>query len=108
MTMPDQAQYHSGFPFLTAAAARYLADAGAVLVGIDAPNVDDTGDPERPAHAILLAAGVGICEHLTGLAALPGSGFKFPPCRRRWRPSAPSRSGLTPPGPPLLSVRFLR
>ena len=71
------AEYHSGFPFLTAAAARHLAGAGAVLVGIDAPNVDDTDDPERPAHAILLAAGVGICEHLTGLGALPGSGFKF-------------------------------
>jgi arylformamidase len=71
------AEYHSGFPFLTAAAARHLADAGAVLVGIDAPNVDDTDDPERPAHAVLLAAGVGICEHLTGLGALPGSGFKF-------------------------------
>jgi kynurenine formamidase len=71
------AEYHFGFPFLTAAAARHLADAGAVLVGIDAPNVDDTDDPVRPAHAILLAAGVGICEHLTGLAALPGSGFKF-------------------------------
>jgi arylformamidase len=71
------AEYHAGHPFLTAAAARHLADAGAVLVGIDAPNVDDTGDPERPAHAILLAAGVGICEHLTGLAALPGSGFRF-------------------------------
>jgi arylformamidase len=71
------AEYHAGHPFLTAAAARHLADAGAVLVGIDAANVDDTGDPERPAHAILLAAGVGICEHLTGLAALPGSGFRF-------------------------------
>jgi kynurenine formamidase len=71
------AAYHSGYPFLTAAAARHLADAGAVLVGIDAPNVDDTDDPERPAHATLLAAGVGICEHLTGLAALPGAGFRF-------------------------------
>ena len=71
------AEYHGGYPFLTAAAARHLADAGAVLVGIDAPNVDDTDDPERPAHAILLAAGVGICEHLTGLAALPGAGFRF-------------------------------
>jgi kynurenine formamidase len=71
------AAYHGGYPFLTAAAARHLADAGAVLVGIDAPNVDDTDDPERPAHAILLAAGVGICEHLTGLAALPGAGFRF-------------------------------
>ena len=71
------AEYHGGYPFLTAAAARHLADAGAVLVGIDAPNVDDTDDPERPAHAILLAAGVGICEHLTGLAVLPGAGFRF-------------------------------
>ena len=70
-------EYHSGYPFLTAAAAQHLADAGAVLVGIDAPNVDDTDDPERPAHAVLLAAGVGICEHLTGLAALPATGFRF-------------------------------
>ena len=70
-------EYHCGYPFLTAAAARHLAHAGAVLVGTDAPNVDDTDDPGRPAHAVLLAAGIGICEHLTGLAALPGSGFLF-------------------------------
>jgi arylformamidase len=48
-----------------------------VLVGIDGPNVDDADDPERPAHAALLGAGVGVCEHLTGLGALPGSGFRF-------------------------------
>jgi arylformamidase len=71
------AAYHGGYPFLTAAAARHLAGAGAVLVGIDAPNIDDTDDPERPGHAILLGAGVGVCEHLTGLAALPGAGFRF-------------------------------
>jgi arylformamidase len=70
-------QYHGGFPFLTAAAAAHLVSAGAVLVGIDAPNVDDTDDPERPAHSALLAAGTGICEHLTGLDALPGAGFRF-------------------------------
>ena len=65
------AGYHAGYPFLTAAAARHLADAGAVLVGIDAPNVDDTDDPERPAHAILLAAGRRDLRapHRTGGAA---------------------------------------
>lgn len=70
-------EYHTGHPFLTAAAARHLAAAGAVLVGIDAANIDDTQDPERPAHTVLLSAGIGICEHLTGLDALPGSGFSF-------------------------------
>ncbi|HEY2284780.1 MAG TPA: cyclase family protein [Streptosporangiaceae bacterium] len=71
------AAYQGGYPFLTAAAARHLVSAGAVLVGIDAPNIDDTDDPERPGHAILLGAGLGVCEHLTGLAALPGAGFRF-------------------------------
>jgi arylformamidase len=70
-------EYHTGYPYLTGAAARHLAAAGVVLVGTDAPNVDDTDDPERPAHAVLLAAGVGVCEHLTGLDVLPGSGFRF-------------------------------
>jgi arylformamidase len=46
-------------------------------VGIDAAGIDDTGDPARPAHAVLLAAGVSVCEHLIGLEALPGSGFRF-------------------------------
>jgi arylformamidase len=70
-------EYHTGHPYLTSDAARHLVAAGVVLVGTDAPNIDDTGDPERPAHAVLLAAGVGICEHLTGLDVLPASGFRF-------------------------------
>jgi arylformamidase len=28
-------------------------------------------------HSTLLAAGIPICEHLTGLEALPASGFRF-------------------------------
>ncbi len=52
--------------------ATYLAGTGAVLVGIDSLNIDDTGDPERPVHSLLLAAGIPVCEHLTNLAALPG------------------------------------
>ena len=69
--------YFTGHPFLTREAARRLADGGAALVGIDSLNVDDTADGARPAHTILLDAGIPIVEHLTGLAALPGSGFRF-------------------------------
>lgn len=64
-------------PFLTAAGARWLAEHGAVLVGIDSVNIDDIDDPGRPAHSILLAAGIPIVEHLTGLAQLPPHGSRF-------------------------------
>lgn len=69
--------YAGAHPFLTAEAAAHLADTGALLVGIDTINIDDTGDPERPAHSRLLAAGIPVCEHLTGLDALPATGFRF-------------------------------
>jgi kynurenine formamidase len=64
-------------PFVTADAAEYLEEQGAVLVGIDSYNIDDTGDARRPAHSILLAGGIPIVEHLCNLGALPDSGFKF-------------------------------
>ncbi|HYN45807.1 MAG TPA: cyclase family protein, partial [Allosphingosinicella sp.] len=69
--------YAQGHPFLTEAAARLLAERGAVLVGIDSYNIDDTRTRSRPVHTILLGAGVLICEHMTNLAALPDSGFAF-------------------------------
>jgi kynurenine formamidase len=69
--------YGSGHPFLTEAAARHLADAGVALVGIDSLNIDDTADARRPVHTLLLAAGIPVCEHLTGLAELPTTGFRF-------------------------------
>jgi len=89
--------YVSGHPFLTAAAAEHLAAEGAALAGIDSLNIDDTSGGERPAHSILLAAGIPICEHLTNLAALPVQGFRFsavPPRSAAW---ARSRSAPTPP-----------
>lgn len=67
-------------PHLTADGARWLVEAGAALVGIDSINIDDMSPAaagERPAHSTLLAAGVPIVEHLTGLAALPPDGFRF-------------------------------
>jgi arylformamidase len=69
--------YHSDHPFLAEAAARLLATRGAALVGIDSYNIDDTRTRRRPVHTILLGAGTLICEHMTGLAALPPSGFRF-------------------------------
>ncbi len=63
--------------FLTRAGAAWLADHGAALVGIDGINIDDTADGERPAHTLLLGAGVPVVEHLTGLEALPPTGALF-------------------------------
>ena len=70
-------QYGTGHPFLDETAARYLADARPALLGIDSLNIDDTADGRRPSHSALLRAGIPIVEHLSGLAALPESGFRF-------------------------------
>ena len=70
-------QYFMGHPFLTADAAQYLRDSGAVLVGIDLLNIDSTDDLRRPVHTILLGAEIPVCEHLCGLDALPEEDFTF-------------------------------
>jgi len=64
-------------PFLNKDSAAFLANAEAALVGIDSYNIDDTADGRRPAHSILLAAGIPIVEHLRGLRQLPITGFRF-------------------------------
>jgi arylformamidase len=83
-----QPEYGRGAPFLTEAATRHLIEAGAVLVGIDSLNIDDTeSGGERPAHSLLLDAGVHVVEHLTNLGALPPQGARFtaaPPAIERF------------------------
>jgi arylformamidase len=69
--------YLSGHPFLTRDAAEYLLSQGAGLVGIDSLNIDDTADPARPVHSILLGAEVPIVEHLCNLSRLPDRNFRF-------------------------------
>ncbi|MBI5160695.1 MAG: cyclase family protein [Micrococcales bacterium] len=72
--------YGDPAPFLTASGASALIEAGAVLVGIDSINIDDTSTESagaRPAHSLLLAAGIHVVEHLTGLAQLPEYGARF-------------------------------
>jgi len=70
--------YYDNHPFLTAEAATFLRRAGALLVGIDSHNIDDTRTKNsRPVHTILLGAEILIVEHLRGLEQLPLEGFLF-------------------------------
>jgi kynurenine formamidase len=67
----------SSHPHLAAETAEALVAGGAAVVGIDSVNIDSTHTGERPIHSALLAAGVPIVEHLTGLAVLAGREFRF-------------------------------
>jgi kynurenine formamidase len=69
--------YSQNHPFLTSEAADWLAAHGAMLVGIDSHNIDDTSKRMRPVHSKLLGDDIPICEHLTGLASLVGRDFRF-------------------------------
>jgi len=86
--------YGEGHPFLTGEAAELLAERGAAFVGIDSLNIDDATDGMRPVHTRLLGECIPIGEHLTNLAALPGSGFRFhaAPVRVRGMGSFPVRA----------------
>lgn len=64
-------------PFLAESAVELLVERGARLVGIDSVNIDATTGGERPAHSGLLAAGIPVVEHLTGLDPLVGVDFRF-------------------------------
>jgi arylformamidase len=70
-------QYFKGHPYLTKEAADFLLHEGAVLVGIDSLNIDDTNNPARPVHSILLGADIPIVEHLCNLQSVPDRGFTF-------------------------------
>ena len=79
-------RYGVDHPFLTGEAADWLVEKGAVLVGIDSNNIDDTRARARPVHSKLLAANIPICEHMTALGSLPDEHFSFsavPPKVRR-------------------------
>jgi kynurenine formamidase len=80
------AAYGIDAPFLTRRAAEWLVGQQVALVGIDSVNIDDVDDRSRPAHSLLLGAGIPVVEHLCGLGQLPGEGFRFhavpPPVER--------------------------
>ena len=69
--------YAENSPYVTRRAAEVLVSVGAALVGIDSVNIDDMEDGARPAHTLLLAAGIPVVEHLNNLEAGPDAGFRF-------------------------------
>jgi arylformamidase len=93
-------RYGQDAPYLTGAGARWHADHGARLVGIDSVNIDDAADGERPAHSLLLAAGIPLVEHLTGLDQVPATGARFTatPPRLRAFGTFPVRAFASVPG----------
>jgi len=72
----SEAYFHEN-PFLTREASRDLVARGASVVGIDSLNIDDIADLTRPAHTLLLQAGIPIVEHMCRLDTLPERGFRF-------------------------------
>ena len=90
-------RYGTGHPFLTRAAAEHVVAAGAALVGIDSLNVDDDSDGSRPAHTLLLGAGIPIVEHLCDLGELTDTGFRFFAMPVKVKGIGSSRCGLLRP-----------
>lgn len=92
--------YGTDAHFLTRDGAAWLAAHDPALVGIDAINIDDTADGERPAHTLLLAAGIPVIEHLTGLEQLPPTGALFTavPLRVQGLGTVPVRAFARLPG----------
>lgn len=88
--------YFEGHPYLTEAAAQELVSAGPALVGVDTYNIDDTGDLRRPAHSILLGAGIPIVEHLCRLGSCRSGARDSRRSRHRSTAWARSRSARTP------------
>jgi len=64
-------------PFINGELVDRLVEGGAVMVGIDSVNIDDTRGGERPAHTGLLDAGIQVVEHLTRLETLINREFRF-------------------------------
>jgi arylformamidase len=69
-------QYYRG-PFVSREMAERLRSARPTLVGIDTLVIDSPKDPTRPAHTLLLRAGILIVENLTRLDHLLESAFTF-------------------------------
>jgi kynurenine formamidase len=71
----DERYYHP--PFVPRAMAQCLRTMRPTLVGIDTLVIDSPQNPTRPAHTLLLRAGILIVENLTGLGELIERTFTF-------------------------------
>ena len=61
---PPETSFPEHYAFIEPEAAARLRDAGAALVGLDAPSVDPFDSTDYPAHRILLGGGIFLLENL--------------------------------------------
>lgn len=85
-------RYYREWPWLDAALARRLADAGLKGVGLDTPSLDEYSGHQ--AHDICAAAGLINIENLTGLDRLPrrGAWFQALPLKLEGTEASPVRA----------------
>jgi arylformamidase len=87
-------RFEEKFVAFSADGARYLADLGPVLIGIDAPSLDPRGTPGHPAHMAILGSGTikGAIEWLNPAGVEPGEYELFcGPIRATGAEAAPCR-----------------
>lgn len=70
-------EYYFSYPFIDRELVSVLIESRVKLVGVDTLNIDNTGDPERPAHSQFLKNDILIAENLTNLDLLHGNDFRF-------------------------------
>jgi arylformamidase len=91
----EETAWSDDFPPILPETIRTLAEAGAVLVGTDAPSVDPADSQDLPAHHALARHGLCNLENLALAEADPGRYVLFaPPLRLRGMDAAPVRAVL--------------
>jgi arylformamidase len=89
-------RYWQPGPYLAAETLDALTAGRPALVGVDFWNVDDTTQPDRPAHTRLLDADIPIVEHLCRLGDVPDRARAFVvPLAVEGAPSLPVRAFVT-------------
>ncbi len=73
--LPDN-RWPEGFPYPTVELVDWLADLGAVLLGVDMPSVDSFDDDELPCHHRLYTHGMAHLETLC-LAGVPDGDYEL-------------------------------
>lgn len=91
----SSAVFHRDFAYIAPDAARRMADAGVVLVGVDYISAEQFGSPAPLAHRTLLGKGIPIVEGLS-LASVPPGDYDLVvlPMKVAGHEGAPARAVL--------------
>ncbi len=95
----DPDQFPNRIRYFEPAAARLIAEAGVLLVGVDAPSVDPLDSKELPAHHAFGRGGVAILENLL-LEGVPDGDYELAalPLKIAGGDASPVRAALSQPG----------